>query len=921
MNISPSYLLHTLAIPQPPSTAEQSRSTPSTPSFARHTRSIDASATGPTHESDAAKNVIYGSTTATPPNANLTQKDRLQLTDAYAGRIVQQLANIESGSEGESNLKFQQSRQFLQPAGYFSGGVLAAGFDPQEKITVTLNTYVGVGSPTTLTNSDKRSYFAWEIAAGALAHDKAPRDGPINFHSMHIEQQDKRRIEDLESVGSTLQDHWENEVSEPLRDVSGALAKRSGKADAYVVRGTLQSLRDDKASFEKLTPGSREAIDRTLDKLGNVVIPNIFGYPMAGYAFVPEVNYHGDYDHRPNKGLMIDLKNGTVNEIHDDKDFANWAKNNRSAIVRSFNASDRQSSKNTHWPKAADVLDNLIIGNLATYRGRSGALSDKDVPVWETFNYTQSRDADYYLNFGNLNTGIAASYQAVNTKNAVWADQTEVFGSSQQNWKGAKELWSNTFGYVPVVGNTGNIVFGIHDSLNGMTADDRVGGNAAAVISGLQLAHELAPSAIETGLGDLPAAVKLATPQQYGWKFSEQTSDFNLVRAPKASNESDIGTTLNDTPPTVNRLQPSQARNISEYAVPNGEQLIEHATPNTQGIYQIKDATNAGDHWFIRYTDDTGSNRVYEIRSDFKLSDQYVQIIDPKTRKPVLTAHATGDGQWQAASNDGGKWPWVRTPSPTPSNDLKTGAKFSDAFEILGDPKTSGADKFDAVFNYNNATAYEQSVSNFEEAGVLKRKLTVSSTVEENNFEVYPSETAQPNEHSATSYSPNFIKDLNRDHYTVRIKQPDGYTTVELDGTGTAEGETLRKRLSQFEDAVPDANLRSRISEVAHQGSVAPTSVELKINQLQDHVGFKGTGTHYVITYDPLIQGAQVEYEAVMILLDLDKDAEVIPDIEVRARRTFHIVESNHIDGQSNPYIIEKNAPFNLSTTTITNLA
>lgn len=185
---------------------------------------------------------------------------------------------------------------------------------------------------------------------------------------------------------------------------------------------------------------------------------------------------------------------------------------------------------------------------------------------------------------------------------------------------------------------------------------------------------------------------------------------------------------------------------------------------------------------------------------------------------------------------------------------------------------------------------------------------------------MYPSEKAQPNEHAETSYSPNFLKDLNRDRYTVRIKQPEGYTTVELDATGSADGETLRKRLQQFEDAIPDPNLRSRISEVAHQGSVAPTSVELKINQLQDHVGFKGKDTHYSITYDPATSEAQVSFDAQMTLLDLNKDAAVIPNVETVAQRTFLIRESNELEEEANPYAIDKSAPFTLSTSVISDL-
>lgn len=123
----------------------------------------------------------------------------------------------------------------------------------------------------------------------------------------------------------------------------------------------------------------------------------------------------------------------------------------------------------------------------------------------------------------------------MNTKNSVWADQTQVFGASQQSWKSVKEAWGNTFGYLPVVGNAGNIVFGIHDGIYGKTADDRLQGNAAAVISGLQLAHELLPGAVETGLGDTPP-LNTSAVKDYSWTPNEQTHDLELRRPAKALN-------------------------------------------------------------------------------------------------------------------------------------------------------------------------------------------------------------------------------------------------------------------------------------------------------------------------------------------------------------------------------------------------
>jgi len=78
-----------------------------------------------------------------------------------------------------------------------------------KKFTVTFSSYTGKGKPETLTNTQKRTYFAWEIAAGSLAHDKVQRGGPINFQEMEIASSDRGKINNLESVGQTLQDHWE----------------------------------------------------------------------------------------------------------------------------------------------------------------------------------------------------------------------------------------------------------------------------------------------------------------------------------------------------------------------------------------------------------------------------------------------------------------------------------------------------------------------------------------------------------------------------------------------------------------------------------------------------------------------------------------------------------------------------------------
>ncbi|AZE59283.1 MULTISPECIES: hypothetical protein [Pseudomonas fluorescens group] len=522
------------------------------------------------HQSDVYKATIYGSVPAQAPGGRYTLKEREERIDAYATRVNLQKKNIESGSEGERNVKFQNVRLFMDPSGYFSGGLLAAGFDPHEKFTVTFDTYVGMGTATNLSDTGTRTYSAWEIAAGVLDHDTPARGGIVNFHGMVIDPKDRSKINDLQSFGKQLQKHWERDIATPMRGsaktntfievmqalpfvphipytptISTVIPERSGKADAYVARGALQSLRSDKEAFEKLSSSGQKAISRTLDKNGQVIIPNIYGYPLSGYAFIPYRPYDGNDNNRPNQGVMFDLRSGAVREIKGDDDFATWAKDNRNQLISRFNASDLQGGQDAHWPPAATVLDSLIRDNTSHYLGRDSLVTDKSVPVRELFNYTQSRGGDYELKFGNLNKGIASHYREVNAKNALWDDQTKVFGAVEQDWKAAREVWGNTFGYVPVLGNAGNIVFGKHDADHGMTASDRVGGRTGEVISGLLLAHEVIPAGVEAGLGEPPLNFNTTGSQHYGWRYNEQTKHFDFAKKLNASNDSDITSVAN----------------------------------------------------------------------------------------------------------------------------------------------------------------------------------------------------------------------------------------------------------------------------------------------------------------------------------------------------------------------------------------
>ena len=895
------------------------------------TKSTTAFASPSPANSNTYTATLYGTSTAPAPGTGYTKEEREQHIDAYANRVKTLIGGIEIDQEGKRNVKFQHARQFMEPSGYFSGGLLAAGYDPHEKIKVKFTTYTGMGKPDVLTGTDIRTYFAWEIAAGALAHDEVQRGGPVNFQFMHVEKSSRGKVSELKSLGRTLQDRWEKNISAPMRDVSGQLAHRSGKADAYVIRGTLQSLSNHKDSFETLSPEAKEAIKRTLEHNGQVIIPNIYGYPLSGYAFIPYTPYDGNYEHRPNQGLMIDLKNGAVHEIKGDDDFANWAKNNRTNLYNSFNTGDRQGKKDAHWPKAGDVLDTLISGKNATYPGYQNLVKDQATPVRETFNYTRARGDDYQLKFGNLDNSIASKYQAQNATNAVWADQTEVFGSSQQNWKSAKDFWGNTFGYVPVVGNTGNIVFGTHDAIYGKTAEDRIGGSSGAVISALQLAHELATA----GVGAIEESPTSLTPPELrdvSWRYNSPSSDFELVRAPKAppaseevptiAEEPQPGTSKGTAPANTDLPQPSPRSSslipMAKYAVADGDQLIMNARQDTSGVYRMTDSTGAF-RQFVRLSDESGTSKVFEISGRYRTGDTFARIIDPNTNAGLMVITPGRDGEWARAPGDGGiRW-WRRPVSPTSSDELKTAPRFSDGYVNLEGKKIPGAEIIEDYLQTENTLDYTLFVSNIEENGVVKPKIGTSWTLNEDNFQIEPGEKAGPTKFSESRYSESFIKDIHRFPYTIVTKEAGVETRTALKSTANTEEGLKQERLQQFETLIPNPALRARISEVAHQGALAPATAYMNgmTTGLQDGYYLSGGDTQITIEYDASAKQAKVHFDSKNPISNPDQDLQRVPGVDVNTRRTFIINESNETEDSDEIYVIDKHAPTTIGMTVV----
>lgn len=135
----------------------------------------------------------------------------------------------------------------------------------------------------------------------------------------------------------------------------------------------------------------------------------------------------------------------------------------------------------------------------------------------------------------------------------------------------------------------------------------------------------------------------------------------------------------------------------------------------------------------------------------------------------------------------------------------------------------------------------------------------------------------------------------------------------------TGDEVTLLK-LRQFEAAIPDPLMRTRISEVAHQGA----TVHGFSNVTSGDAGLKGDllpsgrGLSFIIDYDPVHKAANVNVVAKNIVFDVGDEIRQVPDVDFTVKRTYSIREGNEIGVDSNPYVIDKHAPstieFSLTT-------
>ncbi|WDG43374.1 hypothetical protein PUP72_05110 [Pseudomonas synxantha] len=358
---------------------------------------------------------------------------------------------------------------------------------------------------------------------------------------------------------------------------------------------------------------------------------------------------------------------------------------------------------------------------------------------------------------------------------------------------------------------------------------------------------------------------------------------------------------------------------MAPHAVPDGDELIMNAPRDALGVYRITDSEGI-QRQFVRFTDETGTSKVFEISGRYRTGDRFATIINPDKQSAVMVITPGRDGEWARAPGDGGvKWPWQRPISPAPSNDLKSPSRFSDNFIELDGSKMEGADTLDKYLNFEEQTQYRFGVSVYEENGTVKSRPVLSWEVDDRNFTVSASEAASPSKFGTSNYAGQFTTDINRNPYTIRrpglqdveINIPQQIEELHIPGNNAEQSVVdgfIHDGIETFENAVPDPDMRAAISEVAHQGSAATAWRELQPPRVKDDYVSSAGDRHFFIDYSPLENETKVTVTSQWKLVYAGGD-EPIPasDLSITASRTFTLRESNAVDGP--PVIIDKSAP------------
>ncbi len=130
-------------------------------------------------------------------------------------------------------------------------------------------------------------------------------------------------------------------------------------------------------------------------------------------------------------------------------------------------------------------------------------------------------------------------------------------------------------------------------------------------------------------------------------------------------------------------------RDLSAYAVPNT--VIQGSPLRPDGTY------NVGDNFYVRFTDSTSENKVYQIDSAFHARNGQVNIIDPnaastapKSSRIKASLQSAGNGEWRLSQLPGAKRHRGRIAPPENQHYMDRVLSGVAARDFDGNPATTG---------------------------------------------------------------------------------------------------------------------------------------------------------------------------------------------------------------------------------------
>ena len=216
---------------------------------------------------------------------------------------------------------------------------------------------------------------------------------------------------------------------------------------------------------------------------------------------------------------------------------------------------------------------------------------------------------------------------------------------------------------------------------------------------------------------------------------------------------------------TFNRLRPQASGNISAYAVTDGERLIDGIPRNANNIYQVP-GVDGMDRWLIKHTDRSAIERIYEIKSTFKVSDGHVEIIDPASRRSIMAVHLNTAGAWERLEGAGGmKFPWPRS-QPSAK------AQLNEAITNINRDSRS--------FSEAETTQMQNDLSNLIRASKAELSESLNEYTEAGSDEINSELRRQPDEREYSQQLQEFMADFDSQaDYTGKAYR---YAFVTADG-------------------------------------------------------------------------------------------------------------------------------------------